>query len=106
MRRRCDILSSNPPPPKVPLLCLSRWLNGGRGKGHGSYFEKFFLRVIDLKMPLKATFDLWPGDNEEGRLEPRELLEKLREREDEEDKDESRRRGPERKQVRPIVSHP
>ena len=46
-------------------------------------------------MPLKATFGLWPGDDEEGRLEPRELLEKLREREDEDKEDESRRRGPE-----------
>ena len=52
----------------------------------------FFFRIGELKMPLEATFDLRPGDNEEGRLGPRVLLEKLHEREDEEDKDESCRR--------------
>ena len=43
-------------------------------------------------MPLKVTFDLRPGDDEEGCLETRALLEKLSEREDKEDEDESRRR--------------
>ena len=41
-------------------------------------------------MPLKVTFDRRPGKDEDGRLEPREPLKKLREREEEEDKDASR----------------
>ena len=45
-------------------------------------------------MPLKASFDRRPGDDEKGCLEPREPLEKLCEREDEEDEDKLHRQGP------------
>ena len=70
MRRGLDTPNATPPPHKVPPPCPSRWPNGGRGKGHGSNFKKFFFGVGDLKISLKVTFDLWPGDDEEGHLEP------------------------------------
>ena len=71
MRKGCSSPFSKPPPPKVPPPCPSRWSSGGRGKGHGSYFEKFFFGVGERRMPLKATLDRQDGDDEAGRLEPR-----------------------------------
>ena len=84
MRKGLDTPNATPPQPKVPLPCPSRWSNGGRGSRQlweardMAPTSKDFFEVGDLRMPLNATLDR-RGDEDDGRLEPHELREALRE---------------------------